>query len=520
MPEEVLRKLKSWIKPEWRLAFYAALIIGVLTHIYVFVHRFPNHDGLHNFHSNQAMVTSGRFFLGPASGISSYFDLPWVNGLLSIVYLALTSICLVILFSIRKKLSIVLVSGIVVTFPSVASTFSYMFTADGYMLGILMATLAVVLTKQFKIIGIILGAILVGLSVGVYQANLSVVLTFTTIWIIHDIFFSNSTLKQIWGNIVRAVIMVGAGMVSYYVVYKLFTTLLKVDITNYQGLDKVGSLTFSDIPKRILQIIGELKTFFFRGFSNSYGINLLELLNVIIFIVLIVSALSLIIRNQLYKSIGKLATLLLCVITLPISLYIAYFASPNVFYHMLMVFSLSSVYIFTVLLYDAVEIKPKFKLNQLTSWATVIVISLSILNFAIIANIAYMNMELRHEKSVSFANRLVDRIEQLEGYENVEKMAVFGNVEMYSKLTSEIIPNQIPTMTGSVGEYVFYKPYSYPELIDNFLGYSLVPATEEELLAIEQMEEYKEMGTWPKEDSVRIIGNTIVVNFIEQQENE
>ncbi|BDH60753.1 hypothetical protein MTP04_08830 [Lysinibacillus sp. PLM2] len=521
MPEKAFEKLKQNIKNEWIIAFNAAMIIGIITHLYAFMHRYPNHDSLHNLYSSQAMVTSGRFFLSPAAGISSYFDLPWVIGLFSIFFLALAAVSLVILFEVRKKISIILISGIVVTFPSVSSTFSYIFTADGYMLGIFMAILAVVITKKFKKFGFLIGALLVCLSVGIYQANLSVVLTFTTFWLIHEIIYSNNSLKQVWANVLRSGLMIGIGMVGYLIVYKLFTTFFAVQISTYQGLDKVGNLTLADIPRRISQIIKELKTFFFRGFINGYEVNFLEILNVLLVIVLFVGVIVVIAKKQLYKNSGLLITLAIGVITLPFSYYIAYFMSPSVFYHMLMVFGLSSVYIFIVLMYDKIDEKqgPVLKIERFNSWATVILMTFTIFNFGLIANIAYMNMELRYEKSINVANRLVDRIEQLDEYENIEKIAVYGNVSLHSDLTSKIIPSQIPEMTGSVGEVVFYKPYSYQELLDQFLGYSLKMATDEETEQISQTEQFAEMGIWPAKDSIAVIGDTVIIKFEEVETN-
>lgn len=64
----------------------------------------PNHDGLNNIYDAQRKFSSGRFFLSPFSGISSYFDLPWVNGSLSILYLALTAVILTEFFKTHKKL--------------------------------------------------------------------------------------------------------------------------------------------------------------------------------------------------------------------------------------------------------------------------------------------------------------------------------------------------------------------------------------------------------------------------------
>ncbi|MBM7608012.1 hypothetical protein JOD29_001256 [Lysinibacillus composti] len=520
MPEKVFERLKNNIQSEWKIAFFSAMIIGLLTHIYAFTHRFPNHDSLHNLHSSQAMVTSGRFFLSPATAISSFFDLPWIIGLLSIFFLALASVSLVILFNIRKKISIVLISGIVVTFPSVSATFSYIFTADGYMMGIFMAILSVVLLKKYKY-GFLYGAVLVCLSVAIYQANLSVALTFTTIWLIHEILYSTITFKQLIGKIIRAILMIGIGMVGYLVVYKIFTRIFTVQISSYQGLDKVGSLTLADIPRRISQIITQLKTFFLRGFMDGYSINFLEMLNAVVFITLIVAALTVIIKRLVYKNVGKMAMLVIGIASLPFSYYVAYFVSPSAFYHMLMVFGLSSVYIFLILIYDRVDEMPKLAIERLSSWATVIVLACTIFNFALIANIAYMNMELRHEKSLSFANRLVDRIEQLDEYPEIEKLTVFGNVKLYSQLTSEIIPNQIPEMTGSVGEVFFYKPYSYNELLDQFLGYSLQNVSDEERDIIEQSKEFNDMGIWPAKDSVRVFNDdTVVVKFEETETNQ
>ena len=512
MPEQVLKSLKEKIKFEWVLAFVSSVIIGLLAHAYVFLNRLPNHDGIINIYNTQAKVKSGRFFLGPASGMSSFFDLPWVIGVLSIVFLALAAVCTVILFNIRKKISIVLVSGIIVVFPSVSATFSYMFTADGYMFGIFLAILAVVLTKKFKY-GFIAGALLVCLSVGIYQANLSVILTFVTLWLIHEILFSDAGVKAIGLKIVQSGLTVGVGMVLYLVVYKVFTGLLSVPITSYQGMDKVGTLTLHDIPKRFVQIKEELQNFFFDGIFNNSEMTLLTVLNVLVFITIIVSVSTLIIKRQLYKKVVLMMVLVLLVLSLPISYYVVYFISPVAFYHMLMVFSLSSVYIFLVLLYDAVDdLRPSF-IERISSWAAVLLIFLTIFNFGLIANISYFNMELRDEKTMHLANRILDRIEQLDEYEQIEKITVFGEVSMYSKLNAEIIPNRIPNMIGSTGEVFISQPYHFNALFDSHFGYSLDFANKEEVEQIRGSQEYKEMATWPAQGSIKVFDNIVVVKF-------
>lgn len=516
MPEHFFKNVFSKIKYEWKLAFCSAFVIGILTHIYVFVNRFPNHDGLLNIHSKQAMVTSGRFFLGPASSISSYFDLPLVIGVLSIFYLALAAACMAMIFDLKKQIAIVLVSGIVVVFPSISATFSYMFTADGYFLGIFMATLAVALTKRYKY-GFLIGAGLLCLAVGIYQANLSVALTFVTLWVIHEILFTFSTFKENWIKLGKSALMVGIGMLAYLVIYKITTSLFAVKISSYQGLNKVGSMSISDYPERFTQIEIELKEFFFRGLTNPlYEPNLLERLNVIVLIALVLGIITVLLKNKVYKNIGNLATFVMLVASLPISYYIAYFLSPDVFYHMLMVFSLSSGYIFLAVLFDQTdEVKPFF-LDRITSWISVAVLIITVINFAVIANIQYFNMELRHEKSINLANRIVMRIELLPDYESVRKMAIYGNPNIYSSLTSKKVPAKIPPMIGAMGETVFYKNYHYQYFLNTFIGLPLAPIGFDQFYEIQESDEYKEMNVWPEANSVKVIDDVAVVKFVDE----
>ncbi len=95
-----------------KTAFVATFIIGLLTHIYKFTNNFPNHDSLYNYYTDQNVVGSGRWFLSVACGLSSWFDLPWVNGLFSVFYIALTAVIIVNVFKITNLAQIVIGGGL------------------------------------------------------------------------------------------------------------------------------------------------------------------------------------------------------------------------------------------------------------------------------------------------------------------------------------------------------------------------------------------------------------------------
>ena len=101
-PERVFRNLWSKIRREWKTAFLACFLLGLLVHMPVLISDIPNHDGLDSMHFDQNMITSGRWFLMIACGISSYYTLPWVIGILGLVYLGCASAAVCELLEIRR----------------------------------------------------------------------------------------------------------------------------------------------------------------------------------------------------------------------------------------------------------------------------------------------------------------------------------------------------------------------------------------------------------------------------------
>ena len=124
-PELFFSTLKHRIKKEWILCFCSAISFGIAAHIYKFLNHLPNWDSLLNLYSSQNKIDLGRCFLSVGCLLGSYYDLPWINGMLSLLYLALSAVCISILFDVRKTLPLILIGGMVTTFPTVTSTMSY-----------------------------------------------------------------------------------------------------------------------------------------------------------------------------------------------------------------------------------------------------------------------------------------------------------------------------------------------------------------------------------------------------------
>ena len=105
MGEAILNFYNSKIKKQYKIAFISSFFISLMIHLYKFANTLPNRDSLYNYYSDQNVLQAGRWALSWACGISSYYDLPWVNGLMSCFFLALTVVVIVSLlkFSVWKK---------------------------------------------------------------------------------------------------------------------------------------------------------------------------------------------------------------------------------------------------------------------------------------------------------------------------------------------------------------------------------------------------------------------------------
>ena len=508
MPETTLRNLYAKINKQWRIAFFDTFIIGLLTHLFVMTSVSPNHDGMINNYDKQRKFASGRFFLSPFAGLSSYFELPLINGLLSVLYLSLLSVVLIEIFKLRKTFSIVLLSGLVVTFPTVAATFSYMFTADGYMLSFFTTALAILLTIRYKY-GFIPGSIIFFMSVGVYQANLPLAMSIVALWFIKQLLFSNEKLKTQLITLSKQMVMVMLGMIAYVISFKLYQHLR--GITGYQGLNNAGNVSLRELPNQLLLIARDIFNFFF-----GERINFFEILNIgLVALIFIGGIVMLVYRFNEIKFI-KSVLIIISAFVLPILPFSLYFISPDVKYHMLMVMSLVVIYFIPLILYDSIHVN--HTMANIYSWLTVIILSVIVFNFALISNISYLNMNLKYERAFALANRVLYRIEQIENIDQVEKIAIIGNPNryIYSSFSSRIVARKVPKMTGALGNSFLNDSDRFSNMLDQYLGADLAASTNDELRDLKELPLVKELDIWPSKDSIIVIDDTVIIKFSEE----
>ena len=244
------------ISPDARIAFFSAMVFGLFCHGTGLFNKLSHQDDIANLFTYGATITSGRWMLHTLSWMEGLLfgtgntSLPLYNGMLSILCVGASAALLAELFEIRNRVYCALLGALMSAFPVMTALFSYMFTSHPYMIGLLMMVFCAYLVCRetcwwMKIPAIVLG----GASIGVYQAFLPVLLA---AFLIDDI--RRISGKEKTGDILRhvgvQVLCLTGVMIFYFVGNAFFLRRFDLELSSYQGIDKMGNMSVQTFLER------------------------------------------------------------------------------------------------------------------------------------------------------------------------------------------------------------------------------------------------------------------------------
>lgn len=537
MGSEILTFYQKNIKKSWKTAFASAFFMGLLVHIYKFTNLLPNADALYNFYSDQNMAASGRWFLSVACGFSSWFDLPWVNGMMSLLFMGLTAAMVAEVFRMENPMLILLSSGLLVSFPAITATMAYEFTADGYMLAMALAAFSVCLSRM-EYIGkahwkkMVLSAVCICLSCGIYQAYVSFAFVLAVCYFITELLEHRreETAYRKW--IGAQIVIYGCALAGYYLIWKLCLKFMGFSPTSYQGIDRVGIMGAGDLISAVIKIVADFVKFFIEWNILEHGVTVYSVLNILFLLAFAGALLAAAWKSGILKRKGHLLLLLLCVAALPVGCYLWYLTSPDVIYHALMLQSMCLLYILTAVLFDR-------WMCCRANMAVLVLLTAIVVNNSVTANMYYNLMQQSFEKTRAVAIELSTRIHLLDDGE-VKYVAIYGGLGGYRQ-EDHFAPDKLRQLGGwkvinrTILTPMFLSLYTDFDLSyyrANDLEYPVVendpdiPAPQDwefrfPLLDkkgrdnLAQTAEFGAMPIWPARDSVQVMGDTVVVKLSE-----
>lgn len=497
---------KFTICREWKIALGATWIVGLLAHAYRFFNFLPNWDSMHNFQGTGGTVTSGRWFLEVVSRISSPYDMPWINGAVSLLYLSIISILITEMYELKSNIAIGLTAAILVSYPTICSNFAYMFTADGYMAAFLLAVIGIWITKKYKW-GFLAGMLFICLSMGTYQAYLSVALMLVILLVLKDLLVSEKLFMKVFSdNWIYGVTVVG-GAVLNSIATKVINKIFSVTLDSYQGINNVGLLEKEDYLIGLKRAQASMK--YFLGFTGLANNELYSYISVTIVMLIFCISVWLVFEKKMYKKPLELICIMLCFVAMPIACFIILFVSTQVSYHTLMVMSVCMVYLLLVILIECG--KSKVFLWKWVKRVSAFILGLFVYYNVLHANYAYFQMNLSYEKSYALSSDVLERVEWLQEADKEYPIAIMG----YYEAATEEIKNLYPEIAGASDTTFLNAQAHYIKMWQYCYGREYDGVSNEEKALLSQTEAYQSMPVYPHRDSAAIIDDVIVIKLSE-----
>lgn len=508
-PTQVFQTLSGKIKRQWRLAFFSAVGIGLLIHMPALLSDIPNHDGLASMYFDQNMITSGRWFLSVACGFSSYYTVPWVIGLLGLLFLGLAAAAVTELLEVDRGWAIVSGSGLLAAFPALASTFAYVFTLDGYMLALLLAVLAVLVTKKYKQ-GFVGGAFCLAFSLGIYQAYLAFAMILSLFAVLMLFAETKSTTEKIRGTL-RYLGMGILGAALYYGILQVLLRIQGKELASYQGIDGMVSgagVETGGLFNSLRTIYQDFATFTLKGdvlYNNWISFGALALLA----LAAVLTAVALVQNRKWWKNPWFFVIIVVAFTAMPLVTNVILFISPDVTYHLLMRYQWV---LYLIGLNAFVSKNARLtKKAAILEWGALLSACALIFFYGVTDNIGYTNLQRKYEKTYAYCARLLDRIEQTEGYYQGIPIAMIGVIGDEQYPVTDITLSVTGNIIGLNGDMLIYTGENYREFIKNYLGATLNILPTEAMAEMYYSEEYISMDSFPGEDSIRIIDGIMYI---------
>lgn len=512
-----------------QLIFAAVFLLGVCVHGSRIFTAYYFHDDAVMFGVGTT-YTSGRWFLQALYKLQMLVMGSSINakGFMGMAVLALFAVICCMLadgLGLKRKRDLLLLAGVVITFPYVPSILCYTYTAPHYCIAIIMSLAAALLMQggdslRQKLFRSAAGIVLLGLSMAVYQTTLCVFIAFLAVLAIKNSLDREGTepWKSYFARCLRYLAGCILGCLFYYVSNAAVLRLKGFSMSGYQGLDHMEDITLGQFFSRAALAY---KEFFLPSSSQNYSFYHEAPVRWCywgIILMLAACAVFFLVRELRSRNFGKALQLLLLFCVLPLAIHSVFLtadtATTNIY--SLMMFGGVMVFVCLIGALERLENAPGGGGKLFRNWGVlipVILLSYMCVYFAYIANVCYTKAAIQQEQAIGYFNRLIVRIQMTEDYAPDKPVAYV--YEINKNIESQPI-GFIDSDGYSIAAYNYdsvINMYNWRDYMEMWCGFRAPEVSGEELQEYMHMPEVEAMPSYPYDGSVRVIDGVIVVKF-------
>ena len=496
-----------------RLAFFSAILFSMLAHLYRYTNAMFSHDSLGVYRNDldfSRQIARGRWMQPVYLTVRGRISAPFLIGTLAAVFLALSVVLIVRQLDLKRKGSILSLSGVLATWSTItAINASFVHNTDFYMFSLLLSVAAVVLWARSSH-GWIPAAICYAASLGLYQcyietgALLGVFVLLRLCINGHD---TRTILKKLW-QLIGSVV---GGIVLYYLVWKLLLRLCHVQtVTAYNS---INNSTLSRGGDYLLLLKNVYVTIFSSfQYPETVHIHTAAVCNLLLGLLFFVSFVILLRRS---RPKTRVLMLLLTAFS-PIAANFVYFLFGRL--NSLLTFSFALYYgaglMFLEQCVSRMETEPDRELvSMMGRTLTTLLLAILVMNATIYANQVYLKKHLDEQAALSTMTRVLAEMEDVDGYQPGETVVLLvgtlhnsdlvGNRPGYEELTGRNINDPF--------SLTYYRTYYF--YCAHILGYPLNLGEERLARNYAERPEVAAMPAFPAEGCCRMVDGMLIVKL-------
>ena len=460
----------------FKLCILATFIIGLAAHMYCYTNMLTGADDAFLFSDTRTFAdgASGtRWLLAIYFALIKTIRMPWLLGVMTLLLYGVAAWLVCETLSITSSVGIILVSGLMVTSPTMISSNFYLTSAHMYAGALLFACLAAYAYKKWRH-SWIAAFVFMLLSEGSYAAYISMTLCLFFLCSLKELLFDQEANDK--HNLVRhfgMLFLFGGSMVATTVICNLITA------NNTAGrVQDAQAQAATDYIDNIITSVQQVFAFFLPGTSNSYfhGERVMYSLFLLCAALAAVLVIWLLVKQQLWKRPLGLFLLVADIVCLPLAMNVIGIVSKWV--HTLMTFAYLTPWLFFVMaveqLYRRDDLRKDWE--RLLRWGysllSCVVAGLTVLCGIRLANICYTKAYARYTEGLADSIRLTNLIEAIPNYVKGETPVAFVGVsdndfpwqDAY-ELTSDI---------AGIGDLYYWQGmYTAPFVLDSYVNQHL-----------------------------------------------
>jgi hypothetical protein len=502
----------------WKL-YAVSAILGFIVFLNRIIYELPNPDAIWNgmvWKDLSGWETSlGRYMIGVWQTLKCNTINPTITAVVCIVILAGICVIVVDIMDIRGIGWQIVVAVLISLSPSVGGTLTYYYCSDMYMFAYLLSVLAVwIVVKKREIWWYVLASVCLMLSLATYQAYLPIAIVISVIYIVKNVLDSEVEFRQLICKAGILIIVGISGIILYLVGFKLVQIFAGVTPEAGRGFSQMGVISIANMPKIIIGCYRKFAEYYLSTMmiNNKYGFR--RLINIIFFVLCILIGICFLKKELDFTR--KIVFVIMCV-TFPLAAMSICIMAPEVSIYdttgSIMLPTMNYVYVFVVAIINLLDIKSKLK--KLIGTITIASIVMVVYMLLVMELQGQIYQKKYMDKTYAVAQNIIFEINKFD----CNKLCIIGTMENgnYPEQYPEL-KESLHWLTASYG--TIWTDYNgtqgcWQHFISNYGGADYCVCSIDEYKNIVETQEYKDMTTFPKEGSVGIINDVIVVKLSE-----